>query len=387
MGSISAIGNNVDEQLSSLLQEKTGIGWSEYLQTIHNKDFPFGEIKIANETLAQKLNLPEGNYSRTSLLALWAVKQLLENANLLPDSKTGFISASTVGGMDKSEQYLHDYKENKFLDLAIQHPLGYATEFVSKILHFKGYRTTLSTACSSSANAFILGSRLIHSGMLDRVVVGGVDALSAFTLNGFNSLMILDKNNCKPFDAERQGLNLGEAAAYLLIESERSMKNAGRKALAEFKGGANVNDAYHQTASSPEGDGAFAAMQSALDIANINIQDISYINAHGTGTANNDLSEGRALQRLLQGRNIPFSSTKAFTGHTLAASGAIEAVISVLCLQHQFVPATLNYVNKMPELNISPIAKTQNNIEIHNILSNSFGFGGNNSTLIFSKAD
>ena len=387
MGSISAIGNNIDEHLTSLLTGKTGIAYADYLQTIHSKEFPLGEIKMSNQELAAKLNLPQGNYSRTSLLALWSVRQLLENAALIPDSKTGLISASTVGGMDSSERHLDDYQAGEFLELAKQHPLGYATEFVAKTLNFKAYRTTLSTACSSSANAFILGSRIIRQGMLDRVVVGGVDALSAFTLNGFNSLMILDKEHCKPFDAERKGLNLGEAASYLLIETEKSMKAAGRKALAELIGGANVNDAYHQTASSPEGDGAFAAMQSALQQANISIEDISYINAHGTGTANNDLSEGRAMQRLLAGKDIPFSSTKALTGHTLAAAGALEAVISVLCLQNQFMPASVNFKNQMPELEITPIKKSDASKPIKNIISNSFGFGGNDSSLIFSKAN
>lgn len=387
MGSISAIGNNIDEHLSSLLTGKTGITYADYLQTIHKNDFPLGEIKISNIELAKILHLQKGNYSRTSLLALLSVKQLLENAALVPDTKTGLISASTVGGMDSTEQHFDDYQCGEYLDLAKQHPLGYATEFVARILNFKAYRTTLSTACSSSANAFILGSRLIRQGMLHRVVVGGVDALSAFTLNGFNSLIILDKEHCKPFDAERNGLNLGEAATYLLLESETSMKNAGRKALAEFKGGANVNDAYHQTASSPEGYGAFSAMQLALKQANISIEDVSYINAHGTATANNDLSEGHAIQRLLAGRNIPFSSTKAFTGHTLAAAGALEALISVLCLQNQFMPASLNFKNQMPELEITPITKTNTSKPIDNILSNSFGFGGNNSSLIFSKAN
>lgn len=387
MGSISAIGNNTDKHLSSLLSGKTGITYAKHLHTIHKNDFPFGEIKLSNQQLIEKLNLPKENYSRTSLLALWAVAQLLKNASLKPDAKTGLISASTVGGMDKTEQHFHDYQDGEFLDFAKQHPLGYATEFVANKLNFKAYRTTLSTACSSSANAFILGSRLIRSGMLEKVVVGGVDALSAFTLNGFNSLMILDKGHCKPFDAERKGLNLGEAAAYLLIESETSMKKSGRKPLAELKSGANVNDAYHQTASSPEGYGAYSAMKNALDQANLNIEDISYINAHGTGTANNDLSEGAAIQRIIDKHNIPFSSTKAFTGHTLAAAGALEAVISVLCLQNQFMPASVNYNIQMPELEIAPITKTITNKPIKNILSNSFGFGGNNSSLIFSKAD
>ncbi len=385
MGAISAIGGNPDEHIASLRAGKSGIGWVDHLTTVHRRDFPFGEIKSSNAHLAEKLKLAAGEYSRTALLGLWSVKQLLDNAQLIPDERTGLISATTVGGMDQTEHYLNDYLQGNHLELARQHPLGYSTEFIARQLKFKSYRTTLSTACSSSANAFILGSRLIRSNMLDRVVVGGVDALSAFTLNGFNSLMILDKQVCKPFDAHRQGLNLGEASAYLLLESEESLNNSNRRALAEFSGFSNANDAYHQTASSPEGNGAFSAMSMALKEAQLQIEDIQYINAHGTGTANNDLSEGRALERLLQGKDIPFSSTKSFTGHTLGAAGAIEAVIAVLCLQNNFIPASLNHTTAMPELDIEPLKNNKENIPLKHILSNSFGFGGNNSSLVLSS--
>lgn len=387
MGAISAIGNNTDEHFQSLVNARAGIGISEFLQTVHQGKFPFGEVKFSNTKLAEKLGLEAGNHSRTALLGLWAVTQLLENSQLIPDKKTGFISATTVGGMDQSEQHLDDYKKGGFLDLAKAHPLGSSTEFIANQLNINGYRTTLSTACSSSANAFILGSRLIASGMLDRVIIGGVDSLSAFTLNGFNSLMILDKEHCKPFDSQRKGLNLGEAAAYLLIESEASLKASGRIALAELSGFANANDAYHQTASSPEGDGAFSAMKEAISKADLKVEQIQYINAHGTGTANNDLSEGMAIQRLIGDNNIPFSSTKAYTGHTLGAAGAIEAVISVLCLQNQFIPASLNYKNPMPELIIKPLTKDIKDASLQNILSNSFGFGGNNTSLVFSSVN
>ncbi len=387
VGAISAIGNNAEEHFNSLQNGVAGIAISEHLQTTHQQEFPFGEVKFSNEELAQKLGLATGNYSRTALLGLWAVSQLLDNSKLTPTVRTGFISATTVGGMDQTEQHFNAYLKGENLDFAKAHPLGSSTEFISKHLNFKGYRTTLSTACSSSANAFILGSRLIRSGLLDQVVVGGADALSAFTLNGFNSLMILDREHCRPFDAERQGLNLGEAAAYLLIESEASLLSSGRTALAELKGFANTNDAYHQTASSPDGDGAYSAMQEAIKNSGLSIDQIDYINAHGTGTANNDLSEGKAIQRLIGNLPIPFSSTKAYTGHTLAAAGAIEAVISVLCLQNQFIPASLNFKNSMPELDILPLQKSISSINLHNILSNSFGFGGNNSSLVFSSVN
>jgi 3-oxoacyl-[acyl-carrier-protein] synthase-1 len=194
------------------------------------------------------------------------------------------------------------------------------------------YLATVSTACSSSANAILLGTRLIKHGFLDRVVVGGTDALTLFTLNGFNSLMILDHDRCRPFDNTRNGLNLGEGAAYLVLESGDAAKKEGKKPLCEIKGYGNACDAYHQTASSPEGHGAFISMKHALDVAGLEPNDIAYINTHGTGTRNNDLSEGTAIQRLF-GDNIPkCSSTKAFTGHTLGAAGAIEAVICVISL-------------------------------------------------------
>jgi 3-oxoacyl-(acyl-carrier-protein) synthase len=387
MSAISAIGDQADDHFESIKKEKTGIGEVDFLQTKHRQNFLFGEVKKSNSNLIKELELSSGYYSRTSLLGLFACKQLLETAKLSPDLRTGFISATTVGGMDQSEHYLQNYLKGEFLDFAKEHPLGSSTEFIANQLNFKGYRTTLSTACSSSANAIILGSRLIQSGMLDRVVVGGVDVLSAFTLNGFNSLMILDPQLCKPFDAERKGLNLGEAAAYLLMENQQSMEQGKRTAIATLSGYANTNDAFHQTASSPDGDGAFAAMSGALLSAKLNPQDISYINAHGTGTPNNDLSEGIAIQRLMANTSIPFSSTKAFTGHTLGAAAAIEAVISLLCIQNQYLPLSLNFYNQMPELNINPIKQSIETNIVKHVISNSFGFGGNNSSLIFSKPE
>jgi 3-oxoacyl-[acyl-carrier-protein] synthase-1 len=385
MGVVSALGNHVQAHLDALRTAKHGISMTNYLETIHKDRFPVGEIKHSNQELIALLNLPEGAYSRTELLGLFAVRQLLDSVNYEMDNRTGLISATTVGGMDQSEHFFEDYLKGLNLDYARRHPLGESTEFMASQVGIKAFRTTLSTACSSSANAMILGARLIHQGVLDKVIVGGVDALSKFTVNGFNSLMILDKEHCKPFDNERQGLNLGEAAAFLLIETEESARKAGRKIWSELKGYANTNDAYHQTASSPEGDGAFDAMNQALQKAGLQMSDMDYVNAHGTGTANNDLAESRALQRLFGDDKIPFSSTKAYTGHTLGAAGAIEAVISNLCINHKFIPASLNCKNPMEEVDIFPETTMIEVEKMDYILSNSFGFGGNNSALIFSS--
>ncbi len=385
MGVVSALGDNVQAHLDALLTGKHGISMTDYLETIHKDTFPVGEIKHSNQELIAMLKLPDGAYSRTELLGLFAVRQLLESVNYEMDNRTGLVSATTVGGMDQSERFFEDYLKGSNLDYARRHPLGESTEFIASQIGIKAFRTTLSTACSSSANAMILGARLIHQGVLDKVIVGGADALSKFTINGFNSLMILDKVHCRPFDNERQGLNLGEAAAFLLIETEESARKAGRKIWSELKGYANTNDAYHQTASSPEGDGAYDAMNQALQKAALQMSDMDYVNAHGTGTANNDLAESRALQRLFKEDKIPFSSTKAYTGHTLGAAGAIEAVISNLCINHKFIPASLNCKNPMEEVEIFPETKMREVEKMDNILSNSFGFGGNNSALVFSS--
>ncbi len=322
MGIISAIGNNVEENFDSLLQGKKGISKVSKLNTIHEDCIMVGEIGYTNEEMESMLGLPKNhNYSRTSLLGSLAAKQAVANAGITDMSKykTGLISASTVGGMDKTEQYFYDYLDNdehrKFID---GHHLGDGTNKIAQQIGLnESLVTTISTACSSAANAIIIGSRLIKAGKLDRVIVGGADCLSKFTINGFKTLMILSDTYNTPFDENRKGLNLGEAAAYIVLESEKIVKAENRNVLAYVKGFGNTNDAYHQTASSENGDGATAAMEKTLEIAGMKPNQVDYINAHGTATPNNDLSEGRAIIRVF-GENVPpFSSTKAFTGaHT-----------------------------------------------------------------------
>ena len=231
----------------------------------------------------------------------------------------------------------------------------------------------------------MFGSNLIKTGQLDRVIVGGNDSVTRFTLNGFNTLMILDKTGCHPFDENRAGLTLGEGAAFLVLESEDVVLKEKKSILAEVSGYGNANDAYHQTASSPDGTGAFMAMSKAIAMSGLNPGDIDYINVHGTGTENNDLSEGVAMKRIF-GENVPpFSSTKGFTGHTLGAAGAVEAVISVLAIGNRTIFPNLNFVTPMKELQISPVTKLTRDAEIRHVLSNSFGFGGNNSAVVISK--
>jgi 3-oxoacyl-(acyl-carrier-protein) synthase len=297
----------------------------------------------------------------------------------------GIVSATTVGGMDRSELFYKDFlqkeKANPFIDT---HHAGNSTEKIAETLGISDYVTTISTACSSSLNSIMFGARLLKNDIVDKVVVGGTDALSKFTLNGFNTLMILDKNHCRPFDETRTGLNLGEGAAYLVLEKEESALKSNKHIYAEVSGYANANDAFHQTASSEDGVGPFLAMENALKVAGLSPDQIDYINVHGTGTGNNDLTEGIALQRLFKNGVPLFSSTKAYTGHTLGAAGTVESIISILALENNKIFPNLNFSQPIEKLSISP-ETTVLDKELNHVLTNSFGFGGNDSSVLFSK--
>ncbi len=385
---ISAIGNNVSESFLSLSQFKTGIGKINHLTTRYKDEFLAGEIKLSNEALADLVKDNNPALNRNSYIAMLAAKEAVINSGIDTNDglRTGVISSTTVAGMSKTELYYKEmFEKDDHLNVLDTHDCGDSTERIADYLGNVDYVTTISTACSSAANAIMLGSRMIKHGQLDRVVVGGVDALSKFTFNGFNTLMILDREWCKPFDENRKGLNLGEGAAFLVIEGENALNLRKGKALAEVVGYANANDAYHQTASSPEGYGATLAIQQALSMSGLTPSQIDYINMHGTGTPNNDLSESFATKAVF-GNQVPkFSSTKAFTGHTLAAAASIEAVISVLSLQNSMIFPNLNFTTAIAETGLIP-ETTVVNTNLNTILSNSFGFGGNCSSLIFKKA-
>ena len=398
-GVISAIGNNSGECLSSFEKGMAGMGEVAHLDTIHH-ELPVAEVKLSNAELAALAGVPN-SASRTALLSLIAAKEALDSA-AIPDItalRTGFVSANTVGGMDRTEnffaEFLSDSRRGKLREV-FQHECGHITEWVADRLGLRHYQTTISTACSSSANAIFFGARLIRNGILDVVVAGGADALTKFTLNGFNALMILDPDYCKPFDDDRKGLNLGEGAGYLVLVSDKvaaSLASASQTPVASplsanritLSGYCNANDAYHQTASSPDGRGSWLAMKGALERSGLQPADIDYINLHGTGTQNNDLAEGTAIRRLFDPAYPRMSSTKSFTGHTLGASGGIEAVFSVLAVRHGLVYPNLRFRTPMAELSFTPQTAFLKDQPIRHVMSNSFGFGGNCSSLIFSK--
>lgn len=386
-GIITAIGGNADACLQSLLTEKSGIGKAQILQSHWADKIPVGEVAHSNTALADQCCLPR-HLPRTALLSCIAAQQAwVPFADKKRPFPIAFFSANTVGGMDKTENFYPGLQQDKRHGTPadfLYHECGAVTRLAARCLGFDGWTTTVSTACSSSANSIMMAGQAIRAGIVDVAVAGGADALCRFTLNGFNTLGILDRQACQPFDAKRRGLNLGEGAGYLLLMSEKALLAYHATPLALLSGWGNANDAYHQTASSPEGAGNTLAMKAALDAASLHPQDISYINLHGTGTENNDLAEGRAIEKLFGNEVPPASSTKAYTGHTLGAAGGVEAVFSVLSIREGFLPANLRWQTPMPELSFQPITQPRRKQDVRHILSNSFGFGGACSSLVFS---
>ena len=388
-GVISAIGNNVTECLDALENGRAGIGPMTRLDSVHKNRLPVAEVKLSNEELASRTGLPAIK-SRTALLSLAAAQEAIRHSGIedLAAWRCGFISANSVGGMDKTENFFREFiaDNNKGqLHDVVDHECGSVTELVADALGINEHVSTISTACSSSANSIFLGARLIRNNILDVVIAGGTDSLTRFTLNGFNTLMILDEQFCQPFDENRRGLNLGEGAGYVVLVSEKVAATLKHKPEIVLSGYCNPNDAYHQTASSPDGTGSYLAMSGALKKSGLQPSDIDYINLHGTGTQNNDIAEGTAIKRLFEPTYPKMSSTKTFTGHTLGASGGIEAVFSVLALQHGVIFPNLRLQTPMKDLPFRVTTELEKGVSLKHVLSNSFGFGGNCSSLIFSK--
>ena len=390
-GVVSAIGIGKDDTCHSLMGGLSGIREMKYLQSVHH-ELPVGEVQLSNDEMISMLGIDKDPLlTRTALLGRLALRETLAQAGLTAEElkEIPFISATTVGGMDRRElNYAYEKKCDKDYAHALisTHNCADSTEMIGDYFGQFASLSTVSTACSSATNAIITGANMLRCGMAEKVVVGGAECLTKFHLNGFNTLMILDHQPCRPFDKDRAGLNLGEGAAYLVLETAASVKKRGVKPLCQLSGYGNACDAFHQTASSPDGEGAVLAMQEALALAGLQPSDIQYINAHGTGTPNNDESESCAIRRVFGEHLPPISSTKSMTGHTTSASGSIEAVFCILAIQHQFLPVNVNWHTPM-ENGIIPVMDSHPHTEIKHVLSNAFGFGGNDSSLILSKYD
>ena len=380
-GIVSAIGNDTSSVLVSLKNETSGIGEMRYLSSVH-KELPVGEVKLSDNQLKDILGLPhEQIISRTTLLGTVALKQAVRDAAITTDGKRiVIINGTTVGGMDVTENLFPLTSNPSPLITQLSHDCGSCTKDIAALCGISAEVCTVSTACSSALNAVILGAEMLKNDEADIVIAGGTEGLSKFHLNGFNTLMILDHQRCRPFDETRNGINLGEGAAYVVLQRKEDCNGAFK---AFISGYSNACDAFHQTATSEEGTGPVLAMSQALKMSSLNASDIDYVNAHGTGTPNNDLTESVAIKKVF-GNDLPdISSTKAYTGHTTSASGAIELVICLLAMEHSFIPSNLGCTTPL-QGGIVP-SKGQTGCQVDNVMCNAFGFGGNDSSLIISK--
>ena len=378
MGAISSIGSTVDEHLNALRSGKCGIKKAHFFQSRYAENLVFGEVPFSDHQLKEINNIiHQKEFTRTTVLALNAFKEAINQAGipteLLKSDRTAFISSSTVGGMCYTDELYSDANLKAV-------PSNYVRSYegsdhtlrITKMFEIGGIIDTINTACSSSANAIYLGARLIQTGRADRVIVGGSDSIAKYTVNGFNSLMILSDQACKPFDENRSGLSLGEGAAYLVLESEDSACNKPK--IAELTGFGNSNDAFHPSTISDNAIGPILSMELALKMAEINPNLIDYINAHGTGTVNNDITETYALNTVFQ-KVPPYNSTKSYTGHTLAAAGSLEAILSILSLKNNELYPSLRCEMPIKTQVSKPISEFEKR-ELINVMSNS---------LIFSK--
>lgn len=385
IGVISAIGNNAEENRIALIKGKCGLTSLEQFATRFSNLMPFGEIKTSNQSFAERSAVTQKGVTRPSFLALHAMNEALADAGweqkLWSDSGTALVNASTVGGMCLTDELFDDanavHGGSPYL---ASYDCASVSIFLQQYFGLEGNVSTINTACSSSANAIAYAARLIQNGFAKRAIAGGVDSLAKYTINGFNALHILSKEKCRPFDVARNGLNLGEAAAYLILEKEEDVIN--KNVYAAVTGYCNANDAFHPSSLSETGEGPFLAMKGAIEKAGIDAGDIGFINAHGTGTENNDEVESVAMKRLFD-NPPPFISTKANTGHTLGAAGALEAAFSILNLYHQDIYPSIHFTEPIASTQLFPNTAYRK-ASIKHVMSNSFGFGGNCTSLIFS---
>ncbi|MGA2139403.1 MAG: beta-ketoacyl-[acyl-carrier-protein] synthase family protein [Verrucomicrobiia bacterium] len=384
-GIIGACGTGAAAVWDSVRHGADGLRPLSLFSSTRYAGMPVGEVTENVDRLAGKVR-----GSRSDKLAWIAAREAVESAGLTGVSagRIGVVLGATVGGMLGSEKFVRDSLRHEHARYGVLrfHECAASADLIAQQLGVTGPVLTFSTACSGSALAISAAGELIANGETDVVLAGGCDSLCRLTLNGFGSLLLLDPQGCRPFDAGRAGISLGEGAAVLVLEAEETARARGATVLAELTGWGASCDAYHATAPQPDGAGAFAAMVQALARAGVSPSEIGYVSAHGTGTRDNDLMEGRALRQLLGDTVPPVSSMKRLFGHTLGASGAINAAVCVLALEHQALPPSPGFGEPDPEIGIAPVRECRASALRH-VLSNSFGFGGNNVALVFSTPE
>jgi 3-oxoacyl-[acyl-carrier-protein] synthase-1/3-oxoacyl-[acyl-carrier-protein] synthase II len=369
MGIVSPMGHGVSETLASLQAAASGIRPLTLFPCPFDTPLPVGEVR----------DLPHGDdFPRTHQLALAATREALGEAQNVPDM---VIMGVTTGGMLSTENYMKQgHRQPRF---SPYHAAGSVADVVAEACRCRGPVLTVSTACSSGAVGIKLALEILRRGAARSVLVGGADSLCRLTYYGFNSLQIVDRSGPHPMDRDRHGMSVAEGAAMLLLTAA---DQAPSQAIAEVVGGGLSCDAYHPAAPHPEGRGAREAMLAALEDAGLSPDAVDYINLHGTGTVENDLAEAAALKSLFTNRFPPVSSVKGSFGHSLAAAGAIEAVVAALCIREGFMPANVGWRHQDEAIGFRPLTAPRHQ-PLKTVLSNSFGFGGNNAALVFADLE
>ncbi|MBU8850111.1 MAG: beta-ketoacyl-[acyl-carrier-protein] synthase family protein [Desulfobacterales bacterium] len=385
-GCISALGSNLDECMSNMFASVRNITFPSRFVTDHPVKYPV--FQISDKFNSPQVSPKNNDLTLTAQFGLAAAYQALEDAGIDPcDLKTrrvGVCMGTTVGCTLNNDQFYIDYKLGKTpgMDPVKRFLNSNPAASIVKEFNLSGPVQSVVNACASGTDAIGIGISWLKAGLCDLVIAGGTDELCKVTYNGFISLMITDRNPCKPFDQKRNGLNLGEGAAAVILESVPQKASLSSHHKCFTAGYGSACDAYHLTAPKPDGQGLKKALRQAIRQSCLDRSDIGFINAHGTGTKDNDQVEDLVLSEILPG--VPFFSTKGYTGHTLGAAGAIEAVFTIQSLINENIPASIGFSKKDDILKSSPVRKARK-LSCRAAISESVAFGGNNSALIFSR--
>jgi 3-oxoacyl-[acyl-carrier-protein] synthase II len=390
MGIFCSIGKTVEEFLHSLRGGRTGIGPISLFDTSKYPSKIGAEIRdYRGEEFFSKKDLKR--LSRTDQFALIAAEEAIKGSGIqcFPPEGVGICLGAGAGGMFEAEAYHREIllEGKSSPSLLLPFIPSFTTGRVAERFGLSGPKATVTTACSSSATSIGYGADLIRNGNAQAVLCGGSDALSELTFGGFNSLKAMDPSPCRPFDRRRAGMSLGEGAAILVLESLDEAGKRGAKIYAEFLGYGIGGEAYHITAPEPTGTAEARIIEQAIEESGIKPSEIDYINAHGTGTPLNDKVETLSIKKVFGERvySIPVSSIKSMVGHCLGSAGAIEAVTSILSIIHGFVPPTINHQERDEDCDLDYVPGKSRHMEVKVVLSNSFAFGGNCTTLVFGK--
>jgi 3-oxoacyl-[acyl-carrier-protein] synthase II len=391
MGAVTALGSTLEQTWKGLLAGRCGI---RPLSLFDASDY-------RTQTAAEIDEIPDGfltpaerrRMSRADRMGVAAAREALDGAGLEPSredpTRLGVILGGGTSGLIDSEVFFELYLRGRKArpSKVLNHLPDSITDRVAQRFGLEGIKSTITTACSSSANALGYAFDAILAGLADVVVTGGSDVLARLTYGGFNSLRSVDPDPCRPFDRDRKGLSIGEAAGILVLEEEERARRRGAPIVAELKGYGVTSDAYHMTAPDPSGAAGGRTILAALENSGVDAASVDYVNAHGTATPQNDSAETAALKAALgeRARQIPVSSIKSMIGHCLCASGAIEAVATALTVRDGRVPPTIHYENPDPACDLDYVPNAAREHDVRVALSNSFAFGGNSSVVVLAR--